>query len=214
MGMPLPTDHAGDANGQTESWADAVRAAKRERILEAAARIFADHGLDGASMRRIAAQAGCTTGAIYPLFKNKEAIYAELLSRSLDDLHRRLQAADRAASPEQRLRAGASTIMDFYLERPAEFALSFYLSSGLGRKGVGAGLNSVLNDKLARIARLAEDDLTACVGAERAAAATAGLFAQITGLVVLQLRGRFHVFAGPPQELLQSYLTTVLEKAR
>lgn len=204
--MTLPTNE----NPRPESWGDAIRDAKRERILGAAARVFAERGLDEASMRKIAAEAGCTTGAIYPLFKSKEAIYAELLSRSLDDLHRLLQDTDGSLSPAERVRAGAEIILDFYLERPAEFALSFYLSAGLKRKGVGADLNSVLNDKLARIRRLAEVDIAACLGADRAAAATSGLFAQITGLLVLQLRGRFPVFAGTPHELLHGYLTTVL----
>ena len=200
------------AKESTETWGEAIRDAKRERILEAAAQVFAERDLDEASMRKIAAQAGCTTGAIYPLFKNKEAIYAALLSRSLDELRRRLEAID-ATSPKQRVRTGAKTILDFYLEKPSEFALSFYLSAGLKRKGVGADLNEVLNDKLAEIRRLSAVDMAACVGDERAAEATTGLFAQITGLLVLQLRGRFHVFAGSAHELLDSYLTTVLTTA-
>ena len=204
-----PTEQPAEAK---ESWSEAIRDAKRERILEAAAQVFAERGLDEASMRKIAAQAGCTTGAIYPLFKNKEAIYAALLSRSLDELSRRLKAID-APSPQMRVRASAETILDFYLEKPSEFALSFYLSAGLKRKGVGADLNEVLNDKLAEIRRLALVDMAACLGDERAAEATTGLFAQITGLLVLQLRGRFHVFAGSAHELLDSYLTTVLATA-
>lgn len=190
-----------------------MRDAKRERILDAAARVFAERGLDEASMRKIAAQAGCTTGAIYPLFKNKEAIYAELLSRSLDELLRRLQAIGPELSPAARVRAGASSILDFYLERPPEFALSFYLSAGLKRKGVGAELNSVLNEKLALIRQFAEQDMADCLGRENAATATTGLFAHITGLLVLQLRGRFHVFAGSPHELLDGYLCSVLKTA-
>lgn len=197
-----------------EKWTEAIRDAKRERILEAASRVFSEQGLDGASMRRIAAEAGCTTGAIYPLFESKEAIYAALLSRSLDDLRRRLLAMDATASPEERIRKGASIILDFYLDRPDEFALSFYLSAGLKRKGVGPSMNAVLNEKLTEIGRLAQDDMAAYIGAEHAATATAGLFAQITGLLILQLRGRFHVFAGAPHELLDSYLTTVLEAHR
>ncbi len=45
-----------------------LRDLKRRQILDAAKRIFAEHGLEAATMREIAAAAGCTTGAIYPLF--------------------------------------------------------------------------------------------------------------------------------------------------
>jgi AcrR family transcriptional regulator len=62
-----------------KDWSDVVKGAKRELLLRAARDEFAEQGLEGATMRGIALRAGCTTGAIYPLFDSKEAIYAELL---------------------------------------------------------------------------------------------------------------------------------------
>ena len=206
----LQSGKASDDDEHPETWAETLKDARRERILTAAAQVFEERGLDEASMRKIATQAGCTTGAIYPLFKSKEAMYAELLSRSLDDLRRRMDAVDPELSPTERVRVCARIIMDFYLEKPSEFALSFYLSAGLKRKGVGSELNSVLNDRLAEIRRVAEKDFAACIGPERAAEATTGLFAHLTGLLVLQLRGRFRVFAGEPRDLLRTYLDAVL----
>ena len=66
-----------------KDWSDVVKGAKRELLLRAARDEFAEQGLEGATMRGIAVRAGCTTGAIYPLFDSKEAIYAELLKQSL-----------------------------------------------------------------------------------------------------------------------------------
>ena len=66
-----------------KDWSDVVKGAKRELLLRAARDEFAEQGLEGATMRGIAVRAGCTTGAIYPLFDSKEAIYAELLTQSL-----------------------------------------------------------------------------------------------------------------------------------
>ena len=66
-----------------KDWSDVVKGAKRELLLRAARDEFAEQGLEGATMRGIALRAGCTTGAIYPLFDSKEAIYAELLKQSL-----------------------------------------------------------------------------------------------------------------------------------
>lgn len=73
----------------------AVGAARRGLILDAARAVFAESGLDGGSLREIARRAGYTPGALYSYFDSKEAIYAELLGESLD----RLQAAVRTARP-------------------------------------------------------------------------------------------------------------------
>ncbi len=53
---------------------------RRRKILEAAERIFKRKGIEDASIRKIALEAGVITGAIYPYFDGKEEIYAELLS--------------------------------------------------------------------------------------------------------------------------------------
>ncbi|MCK6454410.1 MAG: TetR/AcrR family transcriptional regulator [Alphaproteobacteria bacterium] len=77
----------------------AVNERKRALILDAARRVFEDEGLEGASMRAIGEAAGYTAAAIYFHFENKEAIYAELLSRSIDRLGEAVEAAVAAARP-------------------------------------------------------------------------------------------------------------------
>ncbi len=52
---------------------------RRRKILEATERIFKRKGIEDASIRKIALEAGVITGAIYPYFDGKEEIYAELL---------------------------------------------------------------------------------------------------------------------------------------
>ncbi|POA15406.1 TetR/AcrR family transcriptional regulator, partial [Pseudomonas sp. FW300-N1A1] len=63
--------------------------ARRALVLDAARTVFAEAGIEGASIREIAKRAGYTPGAIYSYFESKEAIYAALLDESL----LRLQAA-------------------------------------------------------------------------------------------------------------------------
>jgi Bacterial regulatory proteins, tetR family len=46
----------------------------RERILNAAAQLFAEHGFTGASMPAIAQLSGITAGAIYRHFASKEEL--------------------------------------------------------------------------------------------------------------------------------------------
>src|SRR5712672_1785851 len=64
----------------------AVSDLKRELILDAARKVFEADGLDGASLRAIAAGAGYTPAALYFHFESKEAIYAEVLRCSLTNL--------------------------------------------------------------------------------------------------------------------------------
>jgi AcrR family transcriptional regulator len=70
--------------------ADARR--NRERVLLAARRLFAQHGLD-AQMDRIAAGAGVGVGTVYRHFPNKE----DLLEALIEDRFERLAAAGREA---------------------------------------------------------------------------------------------------------------------
>lgn len=51
---------------------------RRERILEAAARVFAKTGIGGATMDAIALEAGTSIGSLYRFFRDKEAIFRTL----------------------------------------------------------------------------------------------------------------------------------------
>ena len=56
----------------------------RERILAAAAHVFAEHGYAAGTTNRIAEHARISIGSLYQYFPNKDAILAELLVRHLD----------------------------------------------------------------------------------------------------------------------------------
>jgi AcrR family transcriptional regulator len=60
-------------------WALPARQARsratREKLLAAAERVFADKGYDGARLSDIAEAAGCSVGAVYFRFKDKDALF-------------------------------------------------------------------------------------------------------------------------------------------
>lgn len=66
---------------------------KRAHIIDATLRIVTDHGLDVATMRMIAAEAGCTTGMVTHYFANKDEILEELVEEVARRSGRRLLAA-------------------------------------------------------------------------------------------------------------------------
>ena len=70
---------ATDSKTAAERWALPAKQARsqatRERILRAAERCFAEAGYDGAHISAIARKAGCSVGAVYFRFKDKDALF-------------------------------------------------------------------------------------------------------------------------------------------
>jgi AcrR family transcriptional regulator len=62
----------------------AVEPKPREAVVEAAAKIFLRDGFQAASVRRVAAAAGMTTGAIYSSFEGKADLFLAVLEEKLD----------------------------------------------------------------------------------------------------------------------------------
>src|ERR1700722_1925238 len=68
--MPYPAGH---------------RKATRKRIIDSARKLFNQHGFENVSVKQIMAGAGMTHGAFYEYFKDKSALYSEVLSCFLTD---------------------------------------------------------------------------------------------------------------------------------
>ena len=83
--------HSADADGRGPSPtpSGARAAGKRERILEAAIKIFAEKGFFGAKVAEIAREAGVADGTIYLYFKSKD----DLLICLFEDRMERINAA-------------------------------------------------------------------------------------------------------------------------
>ncbi|MGE2815733.1 TetR/AcrR family transcriptional regulator [Mycobacterium heidelbergense] len=56
----------------------------RQRILDAAARVFADHGYTAGTTNRIADGAGISIGSLYQYFPNKDAVLRALMDSHVD----------------------------------------------------------------------------------------------------------------------------------
>jgi AcrR family transcriptional regulator len=70
----------------------------RERLLDAAARVFADRGYDGTRIQTVVREAGLSTGAVYGRFGSKSDLLREaVVTRSTPQVARPAPGADRAA---------------------------------------------------------------------------------------------------------------------
>jgi AcrR family transcriptional regulator len=188
---------------------NAVSALKRGLILDAARRVFETEGLDGASVRAIAAAAGYTPAALYFHFESKEAIYAEVLRGSLANLG---QAVTRAVSctktPADQLRAAAMAFYRYYADNPRDLDLGFYLfRGGMKPQGLGKDRNQLLNSAL-EIALRPIAEAAQALGARREEARLLMVetFAHATGLLLLAHTGRIRMFGISASNLMERYI--------
>ncbi|MFE8911110.1 TetR/AcrR family transcriptional regulator [Streptomyces globisporus] len=99
----------------------------RERVLTAAAHVFAEHGYAAGTTNRIAERARISIGSLYQYFPNKDAILAELMVRHID--RGRWTQADQldlsAGSLEATVRALVRDAVDNHRDDPQLLRIMF-----------------------------------------------------------------------------------------
>jgi AcrR family transcriptional regulator len=81
----------------------------RERILDAAEAVFAEHGFDAATTREIAARSKTNVATAYSYFDGKEALYAAVIQRAIQPL---IELMDRFAAEPDKPGAAPDAIRD------------------------------------------------------------------------------------------------------
>jgi AcrR family transcriptional regulator len=110
---------------------------RRERILEAAMRHFAEHGYRGTRVEDIAADVGVAKGTVFLDFHSKEGLFLAAFQRAVSKLPAWLDA------PAQVVDGGFWATLDFWLQRTEEFVNSDPVPNRIaviGRYDAGLGL--------------------------------------------------------------------------
>ena len=92
--------------------------ASRDRILDAAEELFAQHGLAGAGVREIAQAAGLTPASLYNHFPSKEALYGAVLERGVHPLLELLQQLSARSHPADAMEEIVGAIMEHLARTP------------------------------------------------------------------------------------------------
>ena len=105
------------------------QAETRERLLDAAQRVFLRRGLQGSSVEEIAAEAGFTRGAFYSNFKSKDELFVELLQDRVYRQYAQMaeQAQEQPGSPRERLRWGIERVRDVQKDEDGKFLFRLWL---------------------------------------------------------------------------------------
>lgn len=199
----------GSSSSSVNDRQQAVNDMKRGLILEAARRVFEAEGLEGASLRAIAAEAGYTPAALYFHFDSKEALYAEVLRASLDRLNAAVTTATaRARSAEERLKLAAMGFFRFFQENPRDLDLGFYLfRGGMKPQGLGRERDAILNAALLTALKpIADAARELDASAREADILVADTFAHAAGLLLLTQTGRIRLFDAAAADLMACYL--------
>ncbi|HUY28675.1 MAG TPA: TetR/AcrR family transcriptional regulator [Candidatus Binataceae bacterium] len=93
------------------------REARAEAILAAAARVFARHGLEGATIAMVAREAEVAVGTIYLYFASRDDLYLTLVAERGESLRARyLEIQARGLGPLDELHAIAAAYLDYLCE--------------------------------------------------------------------------------------------------
>ncbi|MFO1261268.1 MAG: TetR/AcrR family transcriptional regulator [Sphingomonadaceae bacterium] len=90
--------------------------ARKQQILDIAARLFARNGYRGTSIREIGEQAGILGGSLYHHIKSKDALFIELHNSALDRAEALIaEAVAKENSPWERLEAACRALLEIQL---------------------------------------------------------------------------------------------------
>jgi AcrR family transcriptional regulator len=103
----------------------------KQRILDVAESLFAEHGFAGTSLRRIIADAGVNLAAVHYHFRSKESLLEAVIVRRTAPLNEeRLRLLDEVENEAEHAAASLEEVLQAFLGPPIRLILN---SSGEGR---------------------------------------------------------------------------------
>lgn len=98
----------------------------RQEILEAARTLFVREGYESVSIRKIADKIEYAPGTIYLYFRDKAEILDRICEETFAKLLRKMESIEHdTAAPLDKLRRGLRTYIQFGLENPNHYVLTF-----------------------------------------------------------------------------------------
>lgn len=167
------------------------REALRERLIEAAETRIARDGLASLRARDLAADAGCSVGAIYTVFDDLMDVILAANGRTFADLGQQIGHAVAAVQdqpPVERLIAMAHRYLDYAVAHPNAWSALFEVDMSV-ESAIPDWYLAALADLFALISGPLRE-LQPDAGDERLDVMTRGLFSAVHGIVLLGVQKR------------------------
>jgi AcrR family transcriptional regulator len=145
-GLPLLA-HAAFGKGQRLAKPTAPRGFARERVLQAAVALFAEHGVHGTSLQMIADRVGVSKAAVYYQFHSKEDIALEVIRPSIEDIARFIRIAEALPDAQQQRAVAVSGLVEMVV-RHRQLAVMFYGDPAIDQLVVGEPYFKAVADRL------------------------------------------------------------------
>jgi TetR/AcrR family transcriptional regulator, transcriptional repressor for nem operon len=130
------------------------KAETHERIIDAAARSFREHGSEGQGVARLMKGVGLTHGGFYRHFESKEDLYVDAIARGFQEAADRLVAAAARAPQGEQLRAIIERYLSLeHLEDPGGGCVLSTLAAEIARQrpAVRARVNAAMQSYRERL---------------------------------------------------------------
>lgn len=101
----------------------------KERVLEAAREIYLRDGLQGLSMRKVAAEVGISATAIYRHFEDKEAMLMSVVAQGSHLFFHYLSRGLSGKNAKDRLELSGTGYFDFAMDHPGYYRTLFMSST-------------------------------------------------------------------------------------
>jgi AcrR family transcriptional regulator len=125
----------------------APRGLARERVLQAAVALFAEHGVHGTSLQMIADRVGVSKAAVYYQFHSKEDIALEVLRPSIEDIARFIRIAEALPDAQQQRAVAVSGLVEMVV-RHRQLAVMCYGDPAIDQLVVGEPYFKSVADRL------------------------------------------------------------------
>ena len=170
----------------------------RGTLVEAGIRVLAGGGPQALQARRLAAEVGMSTMAVYTHFGGMEQLVGEIVREGFVRFGQRLEQAPRDGDPVADLLALGLAYRDWSLANPQLYRVMFGVTAPSGRRGkdpILASDTSALPEGQAAFAQLVTA-MTRVIGAagprgEEPSTAAAKVWSAVHGYVLLEIAGYF-----------------------
>jgi AcrR family transcriptional regulator len=103
-----------------------TRTAAQTRVLDAALKLIAEHGVSGTSLQMIADAMGVTKAAVYRQFKTKEEIVIAITEREMGRLEVPLEAAEAEGHPLRAREILLDRMIEQAIDRRGAFSIPMF----------------------------------------------------------------------------------------
>lgn len=151
------------------------RETTRKRIVDAAAKLLEEHGIDMVTTRAVSAAAGVQPPTIYRLFTDMSGLLEAVASSGFEKYSERKQALAVTGDPVEDLRSGWDLHVEFGLDNPGHYLLMYGQRTPGRRTAAAACASELLRLRVGRIAEAGRLKVTVETGAAMMQAACSGM---------------------------------------